>query len=151
MERYLIRGGPSPAQAAELVPSLLSSQPPKMADGSLTASASHTAHTAALSPAAADEQYTKMAQAVATLLSPTITAAVERAVTAGIDQLWRDIREQAGRLTKIEQHVSDLEEEAQSSQAAAQQASQTQHYILEKLDDMENRSCHNIGLPEAYN
>lgn len=96
-----------------------------------------------------------MAQAVADLFSPTITAAVDRAVTAGIEQLQREIREQAGGLTEVEQHVSDLEEEAQSSQAAAHQASQSQQYILEKLDDQEKHSRRNnlriIGLPEAYN
>lgn len=83
MERYLITGGTSPVQPAELATSLHSSLP-NMADGSLIASAAHTADNAALSLAVEDYQYTKMAQAVAALLSPTITAAVDRAVTAGI-------------------------------------------------------------------
>lgn len=92
---------------------------------------------------------------MATLASPTTTAAVDRAVTAGIDQLRREIREQVGKLNEAEQRISELEEEAQNSQAAAHQNSQTQHYILEKLDDLENRSHRNklrvISLPESYN
>lgn len=67
-----------------------------MAESSFTASASHAAHTTTLSLASADEQYTKMAQAVATLLSPTITAAVDRAVTARIAPI-RDHNERASR------------------------------------------------------
>lgn len=108
-------------------------------------------------PAASDfleDQYGRIAQEVAALLSPTITAAVDRAVIAGIDQLRSEIREKEERLSEAERCISDLEEEAQSTQAAALQTSQTQQYILEKLD-LENRSCQNnlhiIGLPESFN
>lgn len=87
MKEYLISGSPSPAQATEPDPSSLSPQPPKMTDSSLTAPDSHTAHTASLSLPTEDEQCTKMAQAVVALLSPTISAAVDRTVTAGIDHL----------------------------------------------------------------
>lgn len=84
-----------------------------------------------------------MAQAVADLLSPTITSAVDRVVTAGIDQLRRELKEQAGRLNVAEQRIADLEEEAWNTHETALQASQTQQYILEKLDDLENRSRSN--------
>lgn len=154
MERYLISGGPGPARAAEL-DQTHGPQMAKMAYGSSELPASHTTHTAQIAPATTEDQYGRMAQAVAALLSPTITAAVDRSVSAGIDQLRRELREQAGRLNEVKHCLSDLEEEAQSSQTAALQASQTQHYILKKLDDLENRTRHNnlrvIGLPEAYN
>lgn len=132
MDHYLISGGPGPTQAAEHDPSSLGPQAPKMADRSITGSASHAAHTAQMSQATTDEQYTNMAQAVAALLSTTITAAKDRAVTSGIDQLQRELREQAGRITEVEKRLSDLEEEAQSSHTTAHQASQTQKYLLER-------------------
>lgn len=153
MERYLIPG--SPGQAAEPDLSLLVPQADKITDGSLTGSVSHAAHTAHLSQAIADDLYAKMAEAVAALLSSTITAAVVRAVTSGIDQLRRERRQQAGRITEVEQCLSYLEEKAQSSKVSVHQPPQTQQSLLKKIDDLENHSrCNNfriIGLLETYN
>lgn len=96
-----------------------------------------------------------MARAVAALLSPKITAAVDRAVAAGITQLRKEMGEHAKFMSELEHHLSDLDDEVQGSQASDQQQTQTQQYILEKINDFENRSRRNnprvIGLPESFN
>lgn len=85
-----------------------------------------------------EEQYSKIAQAVAALLSHTIAAAVERAVAAGISQLRKELGDHA---KKAVRHC-------------VWQYAKTQQYILDQLDDLENRSRRNnlrtIGLPESF-
>lgn len=124
-----------------------------MADGAISVTAGIPVQHASLTPMISETEYGKIAQAVASLLSPTITAAVDRAVTAGIDQLRKGLRDHASRLLEAEHHISELEDDLQISQAAAHQASQTTRYILDKLD-LENHSRRNnlliIGLPETY-
>lgn len=99
-------------------------------------------------------QYAKIAQAVAALLSQTITAAVDRAVATGITQLRKELGDHAKRLSELEHHISDIEDEIHQSQASDQQYAHTQQYKLEKLDDLENCACQNnlriIGLPESF-
>lgn len=99
-------------------------------------------------------QYSRIAQAVAALLSPAVTAAVDKAIAAGISNLRKDLDDHDKCLFELEHHLSDLEDEIQGSQAAEQQFDQTQQYLLEKIDGLENRSRRNnlkiIGLPEYY-
>lgn len=83
-----------PQQAVAPEALLTGLQQLKMADRTEASAAllpSQPAHTVTV-PAALEVQYDRIAQAVATLLSPTITAAVDRAKTTGIDQLRREIR-----------------------------------------------------------
>lgn len=63
-----------------------------------------------------------MAQAVAALVSPTITAALDRAIAAGIAQLRKEMEDQAKRLSELELRGSDLEDEVQSSITSDQQS-----------------------------
>lgn len=51
------------------------------------------------------DSYDKIAQAVAALLSPTITDAVERAVSAGILQLCKDLGDHSQRIMEAEQCI----------------------------------------------
>lgn len=95
-----------------------------------------------------------MALAVAAILSPTIAEAVERVVAAGISQLCKELGEQARRLSEVEHRLSDLEDELQTSFTNDAKSAQTQQYLLDKIDDLENRSFRNnlriIGLPESF-
>lgn len=66
-----------------------------MADSMATGVTVNPLQLAETSAVSMEEQYHKMAQAVAALLSPTITEAVDRAVAAGITQLWKEMGEHA--------------------------------------------------------
>lgn len=143
MERYLISGSPGTVQTVDPDPFLLGSQAAKMADSYFTSPASQAAHAAQPPQASPKDQYNKIAQPVAALLSPTITSAVDKAVTAGINQLRRELKEQAGRLNVAEQRIADLEEEPLSTHETTLKASQTPQYKLEKLDDLKNCSRRN--------
>lgn len=105
--------------------------------------------------AAAEEKYAGLAQAVAAVLSPTITAAVDRKNAAGITKFKKELEDQAKCLSELEHHLSDLEDEIQGYHTFKQQAKNMQEYILEKLDDLENRSRRNnlriIELPKSLN
>lgn len=95
-------------------------------------------------PLKPEEQYAGLSQPVAVLLSPTITAAVDRAIAAGITQHRKEMGDHANRLSELEHHVSDLEDELQSSYTSGPQSKQAQQFILDKLDDLQ------ICSPEGY-
>lgn len=75
-----------------------------MVDGAAPSgiSAPHTdsAHHPASLPLLPKEQYAGLAQAVA-LLSPTITAVVDRAIVAGITQLRKELEDHVKRLYEL--------------------------------------------------
>lgn len=102
-----------------------------------------------------EEQYAGLAQAVAALPFPTITAVVDRAIAARIMQLRKELGDHVRRLSDIEHHVSDLDDKMQNSFTTEGQSKQVQQFIFDKLDDLENRFRRNnpwvIGLPESYN
>lgn len=81
-------------------------------------------------PVAAEEQNAGLAQAVAALLSPMITAAVDRVIAAGITQLGKELGNQAKRLSELEHCLSDLKDEMQSSHTYEQQTRNTQQHIF---------------------
>lgn len=84
--------------------------------------------------------YKKIAQAVVALILPTITMAVDAAVSAGMDQLHKEIGKQARRMTETECPISTLEDEVYQNNGTLQQHSQIHAIIQEKLEDLENRS-----------
>lgn len=88
------------------------------------------------------------------LLLPTIATAVDRAIAAGLNQLKKELEDQAKGLSVLKRCLSDIEE-ILDSHTSEQQAKNTQQYILEKLDDLENMSRRNnlrlIGLPGSFN
>lgn len=94
-----------------------------------------------------------IAQAVVTLLGPTLTATVDAAVHRGLKQLHIDLQAQAQRITQVEERISSLEDELTASSAAVARITATNRDIWDKLDDLENRSRRNnlriIGLPES--
>lgn len=63
----------------------------------------------------ADSSQKKIAQAIASLLSPMITAAVESAIHNGIEQLRKELVEHSHRLSEKEQRISFLEDELQQA------------------------------------
>lgn len=81
-----------------------------------------------------------IAQAVAALLSPMITASVGKAVSAGMQQLQAQLGQHASGLNEAEHCIANIEEELYQSQSTEQAQDKTNKYILEKLDDLENRS-----------
>lgn len=94
----------------------------------------------------------RIAQAVATLIFPTITTVVDTAMAAYIDQIRKELTDQTRRVTEAECHISVLENELCQNNDTLQQHSQIHAIIQVKLEDLENRSCNNlqiIGLPEA--
>lgn len=105
MDRFLIHGSSGTEQGS--VPAQPSSelQTAKMADGmALLVTGFPASHTAAAS-VLCEEEYSRIAQAVAMLLSPTITSVVDRAVTAGIDQLYKELRDHAGRISEADHRI----------------------------------------------
>lgn len=88
------------------------------------------------------------------MLSPTITAAVERAVSAGIMQLCKELGDQSQRLTEAEQPISSLEDNQYTMNVALEKFTQGQQHLHERMDDLENHSRRNnlqiIGLPELF-
>lgn len=96
----------------------------------------------------------QIAQAVAALLSPTITAAVDRAVSTGILQLRKELGEHSQRLIEVEQRISSIEDDQYHMSADMEKYSQAQQHLHDRMEDLENRSRRNnlriIGLPESY-
>lgn len=62
-------------------------------------------------PSIPEGQYAGLAQIVAALLSPTITAAFDRAIAAGITQFRKELGDHAKRLSELEHRLCDLEDE----------------------------------------
>lgn len=94
------------------------------------------------------DSYRKIAQAVAAILTPTITSAVDRA------EPMKEIGEHSQRLTEAEQRISSLEDEQYQTNAAIEKYTQAQELLHEKIEDLENRSRRNnlriSGLQEIY-
>lgn len=116
MDRFVVHGGTgTPAPPQHDLHQQNAPQPP----GNMTATnpddGAALLPTATLPASAMDPQYQLMAQAVAAIISPTITEAVERAVAAGISQLRKELGDQARRILEVKHGVSDLKDELQSS------------------------------------
>lgn len=96
----------------------------------------------------------RIAKAVAALLSPTITAAVERAVAEGMQQLRKEIGEHAARLSMAEHRISSMEDDQHNIEGVLERFTQDQQRLHERMEDLENRSRRNnlrvVGLPETY-
>lgn len=92
-----------------------------MADSMDMGEAVSPAMPADIAPPLSNEQYTKIAQAMATLLFPTITAAVDRALAAGITQLRKELGDHTKWLSELEHCLYDLEDEVQNTQTSDQQ------------------------------
>lgn len=75
------------------------------------------------------DQYNKIAKPVAAHLSPTITEALDRAITVGISQLMQELGNHAKCLSELEHCLSDLEGEVHASHTTDQQYAQKQQYI----------------------
>ena len=105
-------------------------------------------------PQASGENTTeRIAQAVAALLSPMIAASVEKAVNAGMAQIKAQLGEHGTRLNELEHRLSSAEEELYQAQATEHAQDKTNQFILQKLDDLENRSRRSnlrfVGVPES--
>lgn len=98
--------------------------------------------------------YSRMAEAVAAMLKPTIQETVAAAVQQGIEQLRRDLAAQTQSLKEMEERISGLEDDTSQSQGKVQMLENKLQNVLDKMDDLENRARRNnlriIGLPETY-
>lgn len=63
---------------------------------------------------------------------------MEKAVSAGMQQLKAQIGEHATRLNEAEHRISNIEEELYQAQSLEQAQDRTNNFILDKLDDLEN-------------
>lgn len=77
-----------------------------------------------------------IAQAVAAILAPTIAA-----VNAGMLQIKKGLGEHASHLNEGE-NIASMEEELYQAQAIEQAQDKTNQYVIQKLEDSENRSRH---------
>lgn len=69
-------------------------------------------------------------------------------------QVKQELGEQAARVTGVEQRTANLEDEHTHALAAIHKLEQQYQTLLDKIDDLENRSRRSniriIGLPESY-
>lgn len=102
-----------------------------------------------------EESHHRIAQVVARLLRSTIVDAVEEAVSKSIQAIQVSLESQACRLSETESRINSLEEDVLEVQAQGSQAENSVKYLLDKLDDLENRARRNnlriIWIPESYN
>lgn len=88
------------------------------------------------------------------LLTATLQEAIERAVQQGMCQIKQELVEQAANITEVEQRTSNQEDEHTYALAAISKLEQQYQTLLDKVDDLENRSGRSniciIGLPESY-
>ena len=100
-----------------------------------------------------DNTTERIAQAVAALLSPMIAASVEKAVNAGMAQIKAQMGEHGKRLNDLEHRLSNAEDELYQAQAIEHAQDKTNQYVLQKLDDLENRARRSnlrfVGVPES--
>lgn len=84
------------------------------------------------------------------LLNPRILQAVEQALQASVQELRRDLTSHAKQIMKAEQRISDLEDEFSQTQAQVSKIESQRQKLMDKLEDLENRSRRNnlriIGL-----
>lgn len=82
-----------------------------------------------------------------------IAASVEKAVNAGMKQIKAQLGEHTTRLNDLEHRLSGVKEELYQAQATEQMQDKTNQYIIQKLDDLENRSRRSnlrfVGVPES--
>lgn len=92
--------------------------------------AADTVHHTAIAPPIPEDQYAGLAQAIAAIMSHTRPAGVDRAIAAGITQLWKELGDQANWITELEQSVSDTEDEVQNSFTSEQHQNRPRNTYL---------------------
>lgn len=95
-----------------------------------------------------------MAQAVAELLRPTIMEAVDAAMEKNMRSIKETLALHTQQLRELEDRVAAVEEDLTDIHNSAAETDGVIKFLLEKVDDLENRSKRNnlriVGLPEAY-
>lgn len=109
----MVHGTTSAAAATRLEPPQSASHEANMADAVEMFETEISAQSAATASIIPEDQYSGLAQAVAALVSPTITSAVDRAIAVGITQLGKEQGDHPKRLSELEHRMSDLEDEIQ--------------------------------------
>lgn len=87
-------------------------------------------------------------------LQPTMTSTVEKAIQEGMEHIKRDLSEHSTHITEAKMRLSSVEGEPSQSQATEQAQDKTNQSILQKIEDLENRSRLNnlrfVGVPESF-
>lgn len=100
------------------------------------------------------EEYTHIADEVAITLEPMIKETVEAAMKSGLVQIRANMQAHTNRLNEVEQRIAQNEEDIQTTQTHNAKSDSITQTILDKMDDLENRSQRNnlriVGLPETY-
>lgn len=100
-----------------------------------------------------DNTTDRITQGVAAILASTIEASVEKAVNAEILLIKWELGEHASRLNEAEKIIPNIEEEIYQAEATEQTQYKTNQYVLQKLEDLYNRSrysnLHFVGVPES--
>lgn len=86
-----------------------------------------------------DHSTKHIAQAVAALLAPSIASIVEKAVQAGMDQTKKELGGHTSRLNEAEIRLSTIEDGRYQDQFTEQNQDKPNQFILQKLEDLENR------------
>lgn len=96
-----------------------------------------------------------MVQAVAKILCTTIIKAVDEALHKSLHSIQKSMETQAQHITETESCISLIEDVLVDFQSHSTTTEATIKSLLEKIDDLENRSRQNklriIGIPESYN
>lgn len=100
------------------------------------------------------DPHERMAQAVAKVLLPTIIETVDEAVHKSLHSIQMSMEVQVQRITETESCISLMEEDIMEFHSHNTNTEATIKTLLEKIDDLENRSRRNnlriIGIPESY-
>lgn len=92
-----------------------------------------------------------MVQAVTDILKPTIRNTVEQAIQHSLTKLHADMQVQDNHIGEAEHRINVLEEEIIEVQYVTNKTDLTIQMLLDKDDDLENRSHRNnltiVGLP----
>lgn len=155
MEKFLTRSRVRSQSVPRLGETERQSSPPKMAAAASedTRGCSQGASETEVGETAPSD-YASIVESVAQLPHPNIVKAVEQVLQDSVQEIKRDLRFQAKSITETVQRISDLQDELSQTQAHLATGEIHRPDLIDKIEDLENRSCQNniriIGLPESY-
>lgn len=98
--------------------------------------------------------YAQIAAAAAQMQQPMIKETVEAAIKTGLSQMRAELQTHTQRMDEAEQRISQNEHDIQGTQTQIDNIDHNMQLLLDKIDDLENRSKRNnlriVGLPETY-
>lgn len=128
--------------------------PPPRRKGETTAQLLHILEKAQAAQQADHPDPSKIAEVLVAMLTPALIDTIAKAVQQGIMQIKQEMIDHATRITDTEQRVSALEDDHTYLMAVTQKLEQKHQDLIEKIEDLENRSRRNnirvVSMPENY-